>query len=304
MRFAGVVLAVGFVLALAACGGDAGVSHGIDAANGKRIFTEKCQSCHTLADAGSQSRWGPNLDDAFAFARAQGFEESTIEQVVREQISIPGIAGGGNEPGAVELVAELGCGTCHSFDGSRGIGPSLLDVTSRLDDEQVIESLRDPDAEIAPGFQPGIMSGAIPPGTISQEHAKALLDYLRTNSPAMPADLVTGKDADDVAAYVASVAGTGGGGGGGGGPEAEGQALFASLACNACHALDGSKGVGPPLDGIASERGDDSVLQSILDPDAEIVPGYQAGVMSAAVPPGSVSQQQAEALLAYLKTVG
>ena len=40
---------------------------------------QKCGGCHTLADAGTQGQIGPNLDDAFAVAREQGFEEPTIQ---------------------------------------------------------------------------------------------------------------------------------------------------------------------------------------------------------------------------------
>jgi len=86
------------MLVLAACGGTGpGVSKGEDLANGKKLFIEgkdgqaSCGSCHTLADAGTQGKVGPNLDDAFRGSREQGFEESTFEQVVREQMAFPGI---------------------------------------------------------------------------------------------------------------------------------------------------------------------------------------------------------------------
>src|SRR4029079_15035777 len=43
-----------------------GISKGkADTAHGKQLFQEKCRSCHTLADAGTQGKIGPNLDDAF-----------------------------------------------------------------------------------------------------------------------------------------------------------------------------------------------------------------------------------------------
>ena len=83
-----------------------------------------------------------------------------------------------------------------------------------------------------------------------------------TGAPGMPADIVTGEDADSVALYVASVAAlpvraqpgaeTGGGGGGGGGGEApDGEAIFAEAGCGGCHVLEaaGATGtVGPNLD--------------------------------------------------------
>lgn len=113
-------------LLLAGCGGTVGYSEGTgDRANGKVLFTEKCGSCHTLADAGTTGQIGPNLDDAFYASRQDGLGQSTIAQVVRGQIAYP------------------------------------VTTTS-------------------------------------------------TGAPGMPADIVTGQDAEDVASYVAAVAGTSG----------------------------------------------------------------------------------------------
>jgi mono/diheme cytochrome c family protein len=87
-----------------------------------------------------------------------------------------------------------------------------------------------------------------------------------TGLPGMPADIVTGEDAEAVAAYVASVAGLpvqggaeaapGGGTGTGGdseagGTEPAGAAIFAESGCGSCHTLAaaGSSGtIGPNLD--------------------------------------------------------
>jgi mono/diheme cytochrome c family protein len=78
--------AVAAGLALTACGRSAA-----DLANGKKLFVGKgtCGSCHTLARAGTRGTVGPNLDHAFADARARGFKESVIEGVVRNQIAYP-----------------------------------------------------------------------------------------------------------------------------------------------------------------------------------------------------------------------
>src|SRR5262249_24696469 len=45
--------------------------------------------CHTLAAAGATGMVGPNLDTTFGIVRAQGFDESTIRDVVRGQIAYP-----------------------------------------------------------------------------------------------------------------------------------------------------------------------------------------------------------------------
>ncbi len=73
---------------LAGCGETVGYTEGNgDRTNGKVLFTAKCGSCHTLADAGTTGTIGPNLDDAFAESRRNGLGESTFVQVVRDQIA-------------------------------------------------------------------------------------------------------------------------------------------------------------------------------------------------------------------------
>jgi mono/diheme cytochrome c family protein len=82
------LIAVGAaVLVAAGCGSVGYTDASGDRAKGKELFTQKCGSCHTLADAGSLGKVGPNLDDAFARARADGMTEATFRQVVRGQIA-------------------------------------------------------------------------------------------------------------------------------------------------------------------------------------------------------------------------
>ncbi len=93
-------------------------------------------------------------------------------------------------------------------------------------------------------------------------------------------------------------------------PEVVGEALFTSLACNTCHNADtGSRG--PLLNGIfghdvALQNGtvvtvDDNYLrESILNSQAKVVAGYQPIMPSFN---GVVSQDQVNALIAYIKTL-
>jgi sulfite dehydrogenase len=81
----GVLLAAA-ALTVGGCGtGGKAASLG-DQANGQRLFTEKCAGCHVLAAAGAQGTLGPNLDDAFAASKAEHFKQSTIQNVVLDQI--------------------------------------------------------------------------------------------------------------------------------------------------------------------------------------------------------------------------
>ena len=44
-----------------------------DPSHGKALFVQKCGACHTLANAKTLGAVGPNLDDAFASDKEQGF---------------------------------------------------------------------------------------------------------------------------------------------------------------------------------------------------------------------------------------
>ncbi len=83
--------------------------------------------------------------------------------------------------GAALFTAYL-CNTCHSLDGTPGVGPSLQGLGSRLTREEVIQSLREPDAVIAEGFTPGLMSATLTAigfaDKISDEEFETLVDYL------------------------------------------------------------------------------------------------------------------------------
>jgi mono/diheme cytochrome c family protein len=114
---------------------------------------------------------------------------------------------------------------------------------------------------------------------------KAQVEYPRPSNgnPAvsMPADIVTGQDLDDVAAYVGQWAGV---------PGAEppkvaggpGAQVFANNGCGGCHtfAAAESGGVtGPNLDEVLGGDTQAHVEEMITDPNAEIAKGYPPNVM-------------------------
>jgi mono/diheme cytochrome c family protein len=81
------------VLALASASllafGGCDVSEDADVERGRALFLAKCGTCHELAQAGSGQGVGPNLDAAFAQARADGMDNDTVEGVVEKQIAHP-----------------------------------------------------------------------------------------------------------------------------------------------------------------------------------------------------------------------
>jgi mono/diheme cytochrome c family protein len=115
---------------------------------------------------------------------------------------------------------------------------------------------------------------------------KAQVEYPRENNGdprvSMPADIVTGQDLDDVAAYVGEWAGVPGAAP----PEVEGgpgAQVFANNGCGGCHTFKaaGSGGVtGPPLEKSLQPGEDEAAVEEmIVNPNAEIVKGYPPNVM-------------------------
>ena len=161
-RAAALLLPVAAALSVAGCG-TGGKAVGGDVQNGKKLFSSTCAGCHTLADANAQGKVGPNLDDAFASDRKQGFAQSSIRDIVLDQIRLaqgqmpPNLVRGQDAQDVAAYVAtvagtgktgptsgkitatdgktifdQAGCGSCHTLKdaGSTGtVGPNLDDVS-------------------------------------------------------------------------------------------------------------------------------------------------------------------------------
>jgi cytochrome c6 len=104
-RVVGLGVVIAAVLVAAGCGTGGRAAGHPDQANGQKLFTGagQCAGCHTLAAAGASGTIGPNLDDAFRADRQQGFKESTIENVVLDQIRL----GSGPVAGSASMPANL-----------------------------------------------------------------------------------------------------------------------------------------------------------------------------------------------------
>ena len=85
------------------------------------------------------------------------------------------------------------------------------------------------------------------------------------------------------------------------GDAAAGKAVFASAGCGSCHTFEaaGAGGsVGPNLDEVLADKDAAFVRQSIVDPNAEIAEGYQAGIMPSFN--DQLSDEQVNDLVAFL----
>jgi mono/diheme cytochrome c family protein len=97
----------------------------------------------------------------------------------------------------------------------------------------------------------------------------------------MPANVVSGQDLEDVAAYVGTYAGVPGAAPPKvpGGPGAQ---VFANNGCGGCHTLAAAKSggvTGPNLNEVLPGQSAAMIEESVVDPNAKIAKGYPANVM-------------------------
>lgn len=239
---------------------------------------------------------------------ALGYTSATADRQNGKKLFVNGANGKAN------------CGSCHALvdAGTTGtIGPNL-------------------DSAFRQALKTGMTEDTIRQ-VVRGQIAYAITET-STGAPGMPKDLVTGNDARDVAAYVASAvvkdnasgAATGapaptttptpalppsGGGAPTGGNAAQlaaGKKVFVgSGGCGACHTLKaaGTSGnVGPKLDSVAADAKaagkalDVYILESIENPNAFVAPGFPKGVM----PPDfntTLTAKQIADLVAYIVAV-
>jgi mono/diheme cytochrome c family protein len=179
------------------------------------------------------------------------------------------------------------CGQCHILGRAGTAGPTGPDLDAAFR------------SALADGMDRETVEGIV--------HDQILNP--RKNS-AMPADIVEGDDARDVAAYVGFAAARGGQDEGalaaaGLSGATTGEQIFTAGGCAGCHTLakaNATGTIGPSLDDLAAAAGDaspeDFVIESVIDPDAEIADGFQAGVMPSYE--GRLTEEQLQALAEYL----
>jgi mono/diheme cytochrome c family protein len=98
----------------------------------------------------------------------------------------------------------------------------------------------------------------------------------------MPANIVTGNDAEDVAAYVARYAGVPGAKPPKAPGEGPGAQVYANQGCGSCHIFEAAQSagvLGPNLDEYIPEMSRAAIKQAIVNPNATQAKGYENAVM-------------------------
>ena len=179
------------------------------------------------------------------------------------------------------------CGGCHTLSaaGTTGtIGPNLDNAYAA----SVKEGFSQSSIENAVLDQIRLGSGQVATYTTS----KYFIDHClpphsaKCFSQPMPANIVKGQDAIDVAAYVASVAGVGGfttPGGSFASLGTNGEAIFKGAGCSGCHTLAaaGATGtVGPNLDQLKPPMA--IVVKQVTD-GGGVMPAFKATLTTAQI---------------------
>ena len=106
----------------------------------------------------------------------------------------------------------------------------------------------------------------------------------------------------------------GGGSDGSSSASAPGEAEYRRYACAGCHSLDGGERTGPTFKGLAGStvtladgkkvKADSAYLErAITKPDAEVVKGYNPGLMTASIDGFDLSSKDVERLVAFIEGV-
>ena len=239
-----------------------------------------------------------------------------------------------------QVATELGCLACHSKDGTRTVGPSWLDLfgkeeslddgtTAVVDEAYLIESIRDPNAQIVATYFANIMQ-PYGPDAVSDEQLSDIIAYIRsltsdgdstastgdsgtdtsdttdnttdTGDPADNTDTTDTSDSGDNTDTTSDIS-----------LADRGQELYTSQTCIGCHSVDGNPSLGPTwlglygksqalTDGTTVTVDDEYIVTAIRDPGAHIPEGFTPGLMQP-FNESQLSDEDIEAIIEYIKTL-
>lgn len=182
------------------------------------------------------------------------------------------------------------CASCHKLAEARAAGILGPDLDAAFQESR------------ASGMDGDTIAGVVQAQIENPRTPENGLDAASLSRQAMPANLVEGDDADDVAAYVGSVAGV---------PGIEPPPFvvgtYFAETCGGCHALaaaNTSGAVGPDLDAVLPGQDEAQILESIVNPTAQVSSGYPDGVMPTTYGVELTEDQQQELVQYLLQNVG
>jgi cytochrome c oxidase subunit 2 len=183
-------------------------------------------------------------------------------------------------PDALGLLKAKGCLGCHSLDGTRKVGPALNDIADK------------------PGMLADGSAYKADKAYIKRAILKPKAEVVKDYPPIMPTIPLTDEELEIISAFLAGEEK----------PVApSGKEVLKTKGCLGCHSLDGTRKIGPPLNGIFGRKGTlaDStayeadrayIKRAILEPKAEVVKDYPP-----IMPTIPLSKAELSGVLDYLK---
>jgi len=273
--------------------------NGVSALKGKQVFQAyNCMDCHTIV--GNGAYFAPDLTKIYeqtgpAWLRAYLGSPGTYPNKAIVDIQLKQLLAKGQDlPANIDAYLEKYPGAKDRVEHRGGISAFMPNL--KFNGNEI-------DALIAYFIYTGkINTAGWPPKVIADQSvidAEARkLEEMSGIIHSVP--VASGQQADN--ASVNSNAS----------PVVLGADVAKQFGCMACHSADGSGVVGPTFKGLygstANLEGggtatvdDEYLKKSILDPSADVVKGFQKGVMPSFE--GSINDDQLAALIAYIKSL-
>ena len=204
------------------------------------------------------------------------------------------------------LLKLNACASCHSVDGSMGIGPTFLKLYGReaswddgqsykADENYIKESILNPQARVVKGYpRPSPMPAF--EGRLSNDEITSIIEYIKSLNEAPK--VIKTKPKEDLSSLS---------------PSERGKRIYTAKACVGCHSLDGSRLVGPSFKGLYGREGiftdgtsytanDSYITESILKPNAHVVQGYPSPSPMIAYE-GQLSEAEIKDIIEFIKSV-
>jgi cytochrome c2 len=170
-----------------------------------------------------------------------------------------------------------GCLICHKITETgnergpdlRGVGARAATRVPGLTAEQyIVQSLREPQAFLVPGYPPIMPAAIYPPADLSATELKAVVAFLESQGGEVTARVLP----EDVAAAKSKAPPPAG--------VSPAETYLSERGCTTCHDVRGeTRRAGPPLTSVSRRLTPEQIRQSIVDPDAVVAAGYAPGLM-------------------------
>ncbi|MCF8224418.1 MAG: cytochrome c oxidase subunit II [Bacteroidales bacterium] len=134
------------------------------------------------------------LEHSYMYTGVHVMHEDEFDEWLKDTTAVAPVVAEDASPAdrGFQVLVKNGCNACHSSDGSKLVGPSYLGNWGNMrkvtaggektevlfDKEYIRKSIYDPNAEIADGFNKGLMLSY--EGLVSEEEIELIIEYIRS----------------------------------------------------------------------------------------------------------------------------